>query len=424
MSTNRKTGFLKALDLSFFLGAIGTVAFYSVVSLPSLRGTLLYHYTTEHVVEYVIVGLFIWGLADIALRFLSLPKEILALRREWLPARSGREPVSNAAVLLEQIRTRPRWLQESRVGRRLAQALEHVVENGSAADYRDHLQYLADQDDDVTHANYTLVRFVIAVSPILGFLGTVVHFGTALSGFSFDEMADKLPAIVAEMGTAFNTTTVALAAAMTMMFALFVCERFEHGIVRRINRLVERELLNRFEVKDANIAPFLTIVQAANQEALQSIAATLQRQIEVWSRAIDGLYERFDQRQQQESQRWHDALEVLRQRHAANDAERDSRLRQLVSHVDMRQDQHMAHVQAALDKATSFSDEIRGFVKTLDSIARGEGRLVELQAALTDNLRVLHETRQIDGALHGLTAAIHLLTARHRQGGIPDSAAA
>jgi biopolymer transport protein ExbB/TolQ len=424
MSTNRKTGFLKALDLSFFLGAIGTVAFYSVVSLPSLRGTLLYHYTTEHVVEYVIVGLFIWGLADIALRFLSLPKEILALRREWLPARSGREPVSNAAVLLEQIRTRPRWLQESRVGRRLAQALEHVVENGSAADYRDHLQYLADQDDDVTHANYTLVRFVIAVSPILGFLGTVVHFGTALSGFSFDEMADKLPAIVAEMGTAFNTTTVALAAAMTMMFALFVCERFEHGIVRRINRLVERELLNRFEVKDANIAPFLTIVQAANQEALQSIAATLQRQIEVWSRAIDGLYERFDQRQQQESQRWHDALEVLRQRHAADDAEREARLRQLVAQVDARQDQHMAQVQAALDKATSFSDEIRGFVKTLDSIARGEGRLVELQAALTDNLRVLHETRQIDGALHGLTAAIHLLTARHRQGGIPDSAAA
>ena len=41
---------------------------------------------------------------------------------------------------------------------------------------------------------------------------------------------------------------------------------------------------------------------------------------------------------------------------------------------------------------------------------------------LTDNLRVIHETQQIDDALHGLTAAIHLLTARH-QGGPQTKAA-
>ena len=46
------------------------------------------------------------------------------------------------------------------------------------------------------------------------------------------------------------------------------------------------------------------------------------------------------------------------------------------------------------------------------SIAQGEGRLLELQATLSDNLRVIHETRQIEDAVHGLTGAIHLLTAR------------
>jgi hypothetical protein len=52
----------------------------------------------------------------------------------------------------------------------------------------------------------------------------------------------------------------------------------------------------------------------------------------------------------------------------------------------------------------------------LDNLGRGEGKLAELQAVLAENLRVIHETQQIDDALHNLTGAIHLLTARHQTG--------
>src|SRR5262249_55316933 len=154
-------------------------------------------------------------------------REMLSLRYDWLPARVAREPVATAARLLEHLRARPRWLQKSRVGKRLAQALGYVTESGSADEYREYLQYLADQDGERTYSNYTLMRFLVAVTPVLGLVGTVVHFGTALSGISFDEMADRLPVVVGEMGTAFNTTTVALAAAITMMFSMFLCERTE-----------------------------------------------------------------------------------------------------------------------------------------------------------------------------------------------------
>ena len=76
----------------------------------------------------------------------------------------------------------PAWLRGSRVGKRLTRALEYVVENGATTEYREYLQTLADRDADRTHANYTLIRFVVRVTPVLGFLGTVVHFGTALNG--------------------------------------------------------------------------------------------------------------------------------------------------------------------------------------------------------------------------------------------------
>ncbi len=91
--------------------------------------------------------------------------------------------------------------------------------------------------------------------------------------------------------------------------------------------------------------------------------------------------------------------------------------------VEAKNAAHMGELQAAVERAMMFRTDVVELSRTLNSIARGEGRLVELQTTLTDNLRVLHATGQLDGAMHGLTAAIHLLTARSPQIGVHDRAA-
>lgn len=423
-ANRQKNLFLRLFDPSFLAGIICTVGFYAVITLPNFRNTPLAHYTTEHAVEYVIVSLFLWGICDISLRLLSFPKELMALRQHWLPETIGREPVSQAEMLLHTAHQQRPWLQDSRVGKRITRALQFIVEENSAADFRDHLQYLSEQDEEQTHFNYTLARFIAGVTPILGFLGTVVHFGTALSGISFEEMSARLPIIVAEMGTAFNTTTVALAASMTMMFSVFVCERIERGLVHGVDLLVNRELLNRFEVHDANMIPFLSVLQTASTQALTAIDATLQRQIAIWSQALDKLFQKFEERQIVEAQAWDDALKLLQKRHEAHDAAHEERVRKLLTNVEASQAQHMERIQKSLDRAGSIGQEISSLTETLQSVARGEGRLNELQGALSNNLRVIRETQQLDDAMHGLTAAIHLLTARHHKPGNHDAAAA
>ncbi len=422
MSSSRTPAPGRPFDPSFILAAICTAGFYVLINVPSMRGSILHHYTTEHAVEYVIVSVFIWGIIDIALKLLSFPREILSLRQDWLPPRQGREPMSGAHALLEEIRKRPRWMLDSRIGKRLVHALEHVTDRCSAKEYREHLRYLSEQDEDNAHNAYTLIRFVIGVTPVLGFLGTVIHFGTALSGMKLDEMQERLGDVVSEMGTAFNTTSVALVAAMTMMFSLFLCQRIERGMLRAVDRLVDRELLRRFEFKDPSLTPFLSAVQSANEEALAAINGTLQKQIDVWMAALDSVFQRFDQRQDQETQTWERALSALEDRHETFDAAREERLRQTLALHESRQEAQFAQIREFCERALAVRDEFASFVSTLDAIARGEGRLVELQESLSENLRAIHDTQQIDKALHGLTAAIHLLTARQLPG--PHSAAA
>ncbi len=241
-------------------------------------------------------------------------------------------------------------------------------------------------------------------------------------------MSEKLPTVVGEMGTAFNTTSVALIAAMTMMFSLFVCQRIERSMLQAIDRLVDRELLRRFEFKDPSITPFLSAEQAANDEALATINATLQRQIEVWMAALDSVFP-ANASTTASSTNWATGNRCSKH---SNNVTKPTTSRSTNSSANRsrwswkraaRQPVRTAAGPARAGRRGRRRDDFATFLKTLDDIARGEGRLVELQDSLSENLRVLHETQQIDKALHGLTAAIHLLTARHHQSG-PHSAAA
>ena len=424
MDRVRKSVLPKVLDLPLAIGAVLCGAFYWFVTQESMKGTLLHRYTTEHTVEYIIVGFFIWGLTDALFRVLSFPRETLALRQAWLPARKAREPVASAATYHAQLRRKPGWLLESRLGRRLLEALAHLQEKGSADGFAEHLQSLSDQDHDATQTNYGLIRFICWVTPMFGFLGTVVHFGTALGGQTAGEIGDKLPTVVAEMGTAFNTTTVALTAATTMMFCLFLCERTERGIVNAVDRRTQRELLNRFEVADANMAPFLAALESASQASLRATDATIQRQLEAWSGALESLQRQSEKMEQRQAQVWTEALDKLEERFEANDSNREKRLARLLESIEIHRKEHRGQAQEGAQQLADMKADLSGLAGNLAGLLQGNGDLVRLQTTLTDNLRLLRETQQIDQALHGLTAAIHLLTARNQPPLVKESRAA
>ncbi len=424
MTATRKSSLPKIFDLSLVVALVLTGCFYLLVTQESFKDSIVARYTTEHVVEYVIVGFFIWGLTDVAFRSLGFPSETSALRQPWLPARGGREPISHAAGLLGQVQKKPRWLRESRIGQRLAGVLGYLKEQGSTDGLADHLRYLAELDEEKTHGHYALVRFICWVTPMLGFLGTVVHFGTALGGQEAGDIGEQLPKVVSEMGTAFNTTTIALIAATTMMFCLFLCERTERGILHTIDRRMERDLLHRFQTTDASMAPLLPIIEAANQAHLRAMDATLERQLQIWSSAFDTLAQQSGKRQEAQSAIWEQALVTLQERFETNESARENGLAAVLESMQSERELQRSEVHVSVEQVSSLHTEFARLVEDLTRVFQSKGEVVKLQAILSDNLRLLRETQQIDQALHGLTAAIHLLTARNQTSSIEDHRAA
>ncbi|MGD9719726.1 MAG: MotA/TolQ/ExbB proton channel family protein [Pirellulales bacterium] len=412
MAAARKPSLPRVLDLPMLVASALTVLYYLFIAQESLKDTMIARYTSEHAVEYVIVWFFIWGVTDVVFRACGFPSEMLALKQSWLPARGAREPVAHATVHLATLQKKPAWLQESRMGRRIAGALAYLKEQGSAGELKDHLRYLADLDEEDAHARYALVRFICWVTPMLGFLGTVVHFGTALGGQEAADLGDKLPTVVAEMGTAFNTTTVALIAATSMMFCLFLCERTDRGILHTIDRRAERELLHRFETADANMAPMLAALEAAGQANLQAMDATLERQLQIWSGAFDALAEQSQLRNEQQAALWEQALARVAIQFEEHDGKRDERLVAVLDSMRSERELQRGEVRTSLEQIGALQADFARLVAGLTAVAESKGEIVKLQAVLADNLRLLRETQQIDEALHGLSAAIHLLTAR------------
>ncbi|MBX7168132.1 MAG: MotA/TolQ/ExbB proton channel family protein [Pirellulales bacterium] len=419
--TQRKPSRKLPFDLSMILAAGLTVAFYVAVEREPLRHTVLYRYTTEHAVEYVVVGFFIWGLADLLLRALNLPREHMALRHDWLPARQGLRPASEAAALLETVQSQPSWLLESRMGQRLSRALKFVADKRSAADFDQYLRSLADEDEDRTHAHYGLARLVCWVMPVLGFLGTVVHFGTALSGISFDKINEQLSSVVGQMGTAFNTTTAAIACSIATMLVLFLCERAEREQVRAVDRLVEEELLHRFEVADASMAPYLDSLNATGKALFATIGDLSQQQQAAMTRALTAWQQQAEQRLQQQHELWEQSHARLQEQLEARETASEARLAQLLAAVEQRRDEQQAQSLIAARQLAEVRDGLARLTDSLVELSRNDGRMTELQATLADNLRVLRESNQLEEAMHSLTAAIHLMTAPYRNSAAPPT---
>lgn len=378
--------FSRVMASPFMWASALTVAFYGIIAQEAMQDTWLRRYTTEHTVEYFITAFFIWGLTEVAFRVSNYPREWRSLAALKSLGSQVSSAGSDAAAWQTQLAKQPAYIRESRYAQRLSKALTGLRSDVGTAELREHLGQLAEQDHECAHTNYALVRFIVWLAPVLGFLGTVIHFGTALSGLSPETIADQLSHIVGEMGTAFNTTTTALAASTTMMFALFLGERMERSLVQAIDERVEHELLEKFAVR-AGATP-----SGTSAESSIKLDATLAPHAASILQAVERMMQHSGEIATRQLTAWRDEFAQFNARAAEQ--------RELM--------------QAALAQTSGQTARLDATARKLAELLEDHGQLNVIQDGLSRNLKSLHDTQQLDQVVHQLTAAVHLLTARHR----------
>jgi len=358
-------------------------------------------------VEIVFMGI---GLGALLVRLWSLAQERSALRLEVLPSWQGPPlPPEKAAELLHKLHQSPRWLQHTLLGRRFLQLLGYVRQRNSAAGLDEQMRCLADADALHHDASLALYRFIVWALPMLGFLGTVIGITSAIGGITPEKLEGGMSELANGLAEAFDSTALALGCTMALMFFNFLVEREEYALLAAIDDETERQLAHRFQLESETTSPLL---EAIRQQGSTIAAALRDFHAGPGSLAVQA----FEQIQQRIVQTLATALEQTlidhTERLSALETQSVAQTTSLMQQLAELAKSIHSTGQQQKDALLQVAQAVMHQAAVLAQLQEGAAHLTQLQSVLQQNLAALTAAGNFEQAVHSLTAAVHLLTAR------------
>lgn len=242
--------------LSGILAAVLTASFYGFLCTPSLRGTIIDAiFTQRGPTQYATAFLFFWCLVILAFKWLKLGFQKKALNLKVIPDEVG-FVLSTATVdrVLHRIHESVDDPRNFVLFNRLVVALSNLRNLGHVGDVDDILRSQAAQDEAAIDTSYALLQGFVWAIPVLGFIGTVLGLSEAIGQFSnvlgasqdVTQISAALKGVTAGLATAFDTTLVALVAALIVQLLMTIMRKneeefldaaMEYGLKNVVGRL-------------------------------------------------------------------------------------------------------------------------------------------------------------------------------------------
>jgi biopolymer transport protein ExbB/TolQ len=116
----------------------------------------------------------------------------------------------------------------------------------------DWLNSESERDSSAFDSTYATVRVLIWAIPIMGFIGTVMGLGNAISGFGdflagsaeLSQIKDAIGQVTMGLGVAFDTTLLALVLSVFVMFPLSSIQRREETLFVEIDNYLDDSLVS------------------------------------------------------------------------------------------------------------------------------------------------------------------------------------
>ena len=401
-------------------GGVATAAFYIAIRGGHLQHPLITRYFASHPVEYIATTMFFVGLAALLIKFLALlaqPK----VTGQMVLGPFAATSIEQCPELLADIDEKPRSIRRSLLGTRIVDAVDYVRRRGSAENLDGHLRGLADQASERSVASYSLVRIVISTIPILGFLGTVIGITRAVAelaqlvgDISFEEAINS---VVSGLSVAFDTTALALALSIVLMFAMFFVSRAEAARLAAVEREAEQTLIGRFESTGGGEDPGVLAIRQIGMEVFRHTDTLVERQAEIWNRSIESANERWSVMATTTEKQ----LETALSRALHSSARAHAEL--LEAAEERARDDRREILQITNDAAGAAAaqqQEMSRQTELLLGVVNATEQVLKLEETLNGNLQALRQSGNFDQAINSLAAAISLLNSRLGQ--TPDLA--
>ena len=401
-------------------GGIATAAFYIAIRAGHMQDPLITRYFASHPVEYIATTMFFVGLAALLIKFLTLLVQP-SVTGQMVLGPFAPATIEQSPDLLAAIDEKPARIRRSSLGIRIFDAVDYVRRRGSAENLDGHLRVLADQAGERTAASYSLVRIVISTIPILGFLGTVIGITRAVAelaqlvgDISFEQAINS---VVSGLSVAFDTTALALALSIVLMFAMFFVSRWESARLAAVEREAEQTLIGRFESTSEGEDPGVLAIRQIGLEVSRHTDTLVQRQAEIWNRSIEAANERWSVMATTTEKQ----LETALSRALHSSARAHAELLEAAEERSRNDRREILQItRDAAGAAAEQQQEMNRQTELLLGVVNATEQVLKLEETLNGNLQALRKSGNFDQAINSLAAAISLLNSRLGQS--PDLA--
>lgn len=273
------------------LGGLFTVAFYGGIAAMPADWTFLRRYFCSHPLEYATASLFFIAMGTLLLKFTRLATERSEFRSQLTSDMiAGLDQHTFQQQLAEiQPTRRSTWLI-----RRLSDVTAFVRSRGTASGLEDHLRYLGELAGDQLHRSYAFVRTITWAVPILGFLGTVIGITMAIANVTPEQLDTSLGTVTGGLAVAFDTTALALALSIVLVFSSFLVERTEQQLLSDVEEFSMRHLPQLFGASLDEAVANSGLDPNTAQILAQAMDTFVERQMVMWEQQLGALRTRWE----------------------------------------------------------------------------------------------------------------------------------
>jgi len=242
--------------LAFLLACVLSVGFFAAL-YPFRDSAIGAMFFDRGPTQYAAVLLSAWSLVILWIKSRKLKVQRRALSYDVVPA-SHDFVLSSATVeqVMDRIHVTVDDPKKFLLYSRIVTALSNLRNLGRVSDVDDILRSQGEQDESSLETSYALVQGFVWAIPVLGFIGTVLGLSDAIAAFTgvlsaskeLSEITMALRGVTSGLATAFETTLVALVAALFIQLLLTSIKKSEEEFLDDCAEYCLKNIVGRLRI--------------------------------------------------------------------------------------------------------------------------------------------------------------------------------